>query len=156
MTMKQHICESLRDVAGTYLKDLNWIPDDKFDVSPMGVARSPRAFTLECAYMHRRMASHLAGESLAGRDKAAFEAYCAKLDSPDKVKAEFKDSADAFVAAIEAKPEAELDAEMMAPWGQQLPTWKMLAHCVSHLQYHDGQLNYVQALHGDDKFHWME
>jgi hypothetical protein len=44
-----------------------------------------------------------------------------------------------------------------------VPAWQIptplftLAHiAVSHLWYHDGQLNYIQALLGDEKVHWMD
>jgi hypothetical protein len=32
-----------------------------------------------------------------------------------------------------------------------------LAHLASiHMMYHDGQLNYIQSLHGDGEIHWRD
>jgi len=50
---------------------------------------------------------------------------------------------------------AERMATIDLPWGAQ-SLYSTAQTAVSHLWYHDGQLNYVQALLGDGEVHWME
>ena len=35
------------------------------------------------------------------------------------------------------------------------PVYMIAQIMVSHIWYHDGQLNYIQSLLGDEKVHWM-
>ena len=60
----------------------------------------------------------------------------------------------AFVEALSQADDATLNKVVMAPWGLEAPLLS-LAHVISsHIWYHDGQLNFIQCLLGDGKYHW--
>ena len=42
----------------------------------------------------------------------------------------------------------------MAPWGMESKLYEFAQIAISHIWYHDGQLNYVQCLLGDGDYHW--
>jgi uncharacterized damage-inducible protein DinB len=52
--------------------------------------------------------------------------------------------------------EADLDREVTMPWGATFPIATAIFLPASHMTYHDGQINYIQTLLGDAKFHWRE
>ncbi|MEZ5162652.1 MAG: hypothetical protein R2688_02665 [Fimbriimonadaceae bacterium] len=44
-----------------------------------------------------------------------------------------------------------LNKPITAPFGMEMPVFAIAQIAVSHVWYHDGQLNYIQSLLGDDK-----
>jgi hypothetical protein len=143
-------------VRDFYLKDLEYIPEDKFDVSPMGAAKTAKEMTLECVGLNKILVKMIDGQTAAHPTPEERKAWYAMFRTPDAVKVEFKASMNNLIAKVEKLEDADLDRIVTAPWGQPLPLGAMLLMGVSHTTYHDGQLNYIQALYGDDKFHWME
>jgi hypothetical protein len=156
MDLKRHLCENMARVRDFYVKDLNYIPADKFDASPMGAAKTAKDMTLECAGLNRILVKLIAGEEAKHPSPEDRKASYASFKTAEDVKGEFSSSFDELIAKVEKLEPAQLDREITAPWGQTLPLGAMLLMGVSHVTYHDGQLNYIQSLYGDDKFHWME
>ena len=60
---------------------------------------------------------------------------------------------DAILAAWDEIPETDLEKVITLPKGETSPL-DLASLTMSHLNYHDAQLNYVQAMSGDDKVHW--
>ena len=156
MDIKNHICESLTHIKGVYLKDLGWIPEDKLDVSPMAAAKTPKAMTIECAGLFKMLVALIDSADAKRPSPEERQAWYASFKTIDAVKEEFTKTADALIAKIEKLDPSALDREVTAPWGQPISLGGMLLLGISHTTYHDGQLNYIQTLYGDDKFHWME
>jgi hypothetical protein len=44
---------------------------------------------------------------------------------------------------------------VMSPFGMEMPVVGIVNVFVNHVWYHDGQLNMLQAMGGDEKVHWM-
>ncbi len=65
-------------------------------------------------------------------------------------------SVEAFCAALLAASDDSLNAEVMPPWQVPAPLFMVAQIATSHIWYHDGQINYIQTLLGDDKVHWMD
>lgn len=156
MDMKKQLCESLSRARDYFLKDLGYIPADKFDASPMGKAKTAKEITLECAGLNRMLVAMIDGVEAKHPSPEDRKAWYASFTDPEKVKAEFKGSFDQLIAKLGELEPAALDRVITAPWGQPMPLGDMLMLGVNHTTYHDGQLNYIQALYGDDKFHWLE
>jgi uncharacterized damage-inducible protein DinB len=156
MDIKKQICGSLTQAKDMYLKDIGYIPADKLDVSPMAQAKTAKAMTVECAGLFRGLTSVVSGTDFKRPTPEDRAAYLAKFKTTDEAKAEFAAAADALLAAIGAMDVSELDREVTAPWGAKVPLGTMLFMAISHTSYHDGQLNYIQTLYGDNAFHWME
>ena len=48
----------------------------------------------------------------------------------------------------------QLQEKVTAPWGQEMSKYDLAQMAALNTMYHDGQLNYFQALHGDGEMHW--
>ncbi|RYG22809.1 DUF664 domain-containing protein, partial [bacterium] len=134
--------------------DLAHLKAEQLSASPMGVARSPLAFTAECIGFNRLVADSVAGKPTSIPSQEQREAFFASIDSLEKAQAGLKASADALAAAVEATDEATLTAEGTAPWGEPLSLYMLVYYAADHMSYHDGQVNYIQALYGDAEDHW--
>jgi hypothetical protein len=139
--------ELIDTTAHLYACDLKALPDGKFATSPMGVARTPQDISTEVA---------------------GFNRMCCKLltnQAPDESKGEMISDAEAASEEVQASaaelsstvasldPEA-FDEMVMAPWGQEISKYGLAQMAALNTIYHDGQLNYFQALHGDGEMHW--
>lgn len=60
-----------------------------------------------------------------------------------------------LATTIRNMDEGELDREYMAPWGP-IRGWNAAELALSNMYYHFGQINYIQTLYGDVKFHIPE
>jgi uncharacterized damage-inducible protein DinB len=128
-------------------KDAAWIPDDKKDWNPKENAKSVNQILSECARGNFRIAAAVKGATPGEiSDPADFVG----------LKNHVIDSAKEFCSAIDSLDESGLEKEIMAPWGQPMSLSALIFLPASHMTYHDGQVNYIQLLLGDTKFHWRE
>ncbi len=153
--LKQHLIEELRQGTQMYLGDLGHLPAERLNQVPMGVARTPLAFTAEVAGFNHLLAATLRGEAASMPSAEQRAEYEARFTSHESCAAHLNASVDALVGAIEALSDEEIAAEGAAPWGAQMPRAKIAAMAASHTAYHDGQLNYIQTLYGDAEDHWF-
>ena len=79
-----------------------------------------------------------------------------------KAPEEFRDK-DACIAEFVASAQEMLDAydalgdayaKLVNGFGGQQPAAQVVMFCTMHIMYHDGQLNLVQAINGDEEMHW--
>ncbi len=153
---KTEVIKSLTDTTKMYLSDLAWIPEDKLGLAPMGKARPPLEFTAECAGFNKFVAAVAQGEEREVPSEEARQAYYASVDTLEKAKQELSSSVDALVAALEALDHEALFRATTTPWGMESTVYQLATMCSRHMAYHDGQLNYIQALYGDDGNHWSD
>ncbi len=152
--VKADLIERLKSTTASYINDLKHVPEDKLGVSPMGVARSPIEFTAEVIGFNGLVVASLRGGSAEMPDQAARDAFTASIDSFAAAEAGLNRSCESLAAAIEATSLDGLMEDTMAPWGQALTKLKLSGFAVTHMVYHDGQLNYIQSLYGDAENHW--
>ncbi|KAA0228220.1 MAG: hypothetical protein HND42_04905 [Armatimonadetes bacterium] len=153
---KAHLAFWARRVGVMFSKDLRHIPEDKFKVSPGGKARPIQDITAEVVAYNRLAAATLRGEEARTATPEVKEAMKAELTDPTTSREIVQASAEALAQAIESASHERLCETMLAPWGAELPGYAMANVCAGHMWYHDAQLNYFQALHGDDQVHWAE
>lgn len=151
--LQQHLVQTVEDTCSTFVADLGYIPDDKLLASPMGVARHPLSFTAECAAFNRAVAVGLLGRTLE-IDYAQVQAEAAKIDSRDKAVEDLRTSCETLKNALSRV--SDFTAEVKAPWGQPMSAMTLAGYAISHMQYHLGQVNYIQALYGDGEMHWAD
>jgi len=152
--LKSALLSQLTQITDAYVSDLGFIPADKMTVSPMGKARTPVDFTAECAGFNFMVAKTLAGEAIQPRSDEERQAYYASLDTYDKAVVEFKKSVEALKTGLEGATEEHLFSETTTPWGMTVTVYRLLTMAMGHMMYHDGQINYIQSLYGDDQNHW--
>lgn len=154
LDFKGFLCDLVTKYAQILAADLAHVPSDRLHEAPMGVARSPMAFTAECIGFNRLVADALAGKPIAMPSKEEIAAFFASIDTIEKAQAGLTTTAQAIVAGIQAASEGALAAEVVAPWGEPMPLYQLAYSAAGHMNYHDGQVNYVQALYGDSVNHW--
>lgn len=150
--LKQELIRDLRQVIGMFESDLAALTPEQRATPPGQAQRSPLDFVHEIAIVNGRLAARMRGEDPGpfpqgwvtvpeGMAEAAviegFRAACAEL-----------------VAAAEALP-----AER---WGDTPPGLKaedgsyvgIVTFAALHMGYHDGQMNLIQSMAGDQAVHW--
>ena len=75
---------------------------------------------------------------------------------PDVEAAEIavRESSQALSEVVKSMSAEALEAMVTAPWGQEMSKFDLAQMSAVNTLYHDGQLNYFQALHGDAEMHW--
>ena len=140
--------------AELIVKDTKHIPEEKFCFCPMGCAKTARQVLAEVAGTNARIAAAIRGE-----DPATAGGFVEKVEQASTLEALgvlVRESAKIVCDAIDSLSEADLDEQLKMPWGASFPAWQAILLPVSHMTYHDGQINYIQTLLGDNVFHWME
>ncbi len=137
-----------------YVSDLTAIPDDKIGVSPMGAARSPLHFSAECSGFNGMLVSALKGEAIQMPDEDGKAAFYASIDTKAKAISAIETSTSAVIDALGTVSDEALQTEIPMYWGGSMPLYQFAHLAISHMAYHDGQLNYIQSLFGDTDIHW--
>ncbi len=154
--LKKPILQELKDSGKRYLQDLDALSEDAVLSSPMGGARTAADMTYECTVVNKRMADRVRGND-PGPWPFADGWAVAPEDQRTKsaLIAGFSKSFDDLVAAAESVPEEEFDRGVPTSDGET-PIWQLISFASLHLNYHCGQLNYIQSLHGDMAVHWTD
>ncbi len=140
-------------VTGMTISDIEAIPDDKWTATFGGVTRPCSALIADTICFSR-----WATAAIKGQETQAFsEMDQLKEEFKDKSKAiaALKESNEAFTQALTTASDEKLNSMVMAPFGREIPVFIAANIVASHIWYHDGQLNYVQTLLGDDQVHWQ-
>jgi hypothetical protein len=145
----------LEQLTGMYVVDINAIPDENWPQSQGGVARA-------CPELNADTVNMLIYTTLAIKGEAegfAFETNYPKLTEASATKEAaiqvFKEASAGLATAIREASEEAMLAPVATPFGMTMPLFSLAQIAVSHVWYHDGQFNFVQALLGDEKVHWM-
>jgi hypothetical protein len=145
---------ALQDMYG---KDVRAIPEDKWNATFGGCTRSACELTADAVQLLDWAAEALRGNVIAvtpSPDRLdGMKSECATRDAAT---ARLGKSCGQFVAALSDASDEALNAMVTPPWQMPTPLYMIAQIAVSHVWYHDGQLNYIQSLLGDDKVHWME
>lgn len=141
-------------MMSNYVSDIPAIPEDKWDASLGGCARTPSEMTAEVVSILDWATSAMKGESRVTDEQQLVAEYKNRCATREGASSEIKRCVPAFVDALNQADDARLQSMVTAPWGAEMPLM-MVAHVVtSHLWYHDAQLNYIQCLLGDGDYHW--
>ncbi len=155
LDLKTFAIKQLEDVRDRYLQDLQALPDEAFDSSFGGSARTPAHFTYEIVCVNERFVKRLSGEDPGPFNPETW------ANTPDNFRSKagsiqgFEASLNQVVDAVKGMADNEMLREIQTPGGSTNP-YDLALFCASHVNYHDGQLNYIQALHGDTAVHWFD
>ncbi|HLK56794.1 MAG TPA: DinB family protein [Chthonomonadaceae bacterium] len=151
-TVKQLAVKLVRNGADNLERNLKAMPEDKWSWRPNDAGRSALHQVVECAGFNHLGAQVLKTHEFPPFDPQALKQAEATYDTLDKALGFLHTSTDEFVAAIEALPEADLDAMVTLPWGQRsLAEVIFLVH--NNMVYHLGQINHIQMQYGDYEMH---
>lgn len=155
MTSKELILALAGDINYLTQKDISHLPSGKENEGCGGCTRSGLNIAAECAGFTDVVTSILKGDQIEF-GPGMYDAITNEVTSKEKANEVLTRSHDAFCAQIESMSEEDLAQQITAPWGEPMPKAKLAAFAAAHTFYHDGQINYIQAFHGDNEVHWME
>ncbi len=145
----------MNGLTGMYLADINAIPDDKWNATYGGCTKSAADITTDALSLLLWAAEAMKGNILPGYENDLMGLVKADCATKEGAAAKLQSVSADFVSALNGASDDALNAKIMAPWGMESPLFGMAQVAASHLWYHDGQLNYIQCLLGDEKIHWM-
>ncbi|HRK20693.1 MAG TPA: hypothetical protein PLX06_02735 [Fimbriimonadaceae bacterium] len=145
----------LNGLQGMYSADIRAIPDDKWDATFGGCTRSACEVTADAISLLDWTTKALQGNPPADYGPGNMDAMKAQCATKDAATAKLASSIADFNAALNAASDDTLNAVVTPPWQMDAPMFMLCQIAVSHIWYHDGQLNYIQCLLGDEKVHWM-
>lgn len=156
-TVQANLANQIRRYSQMFNIDLNHIPEDEYTVSKGGKARTIQAIVAEVVGLNKMVAEILKGDGAgpmpSDEERAAFEAaFATRADCQTAI----TESAEALARILEKTRDEDLAKTEMAPWGMPMTYLEWSNIAVVHVMYHDGQLNFIQSLNGDDQIHWME
>ncbi len=149
--VKAFFAEQLETVKGDFLADLTALEGSQVNTAPGGVARTPLDLAYEVSFVNRRMGKRIRGEAVEPfpegfmRAPEGYDLEAAKLD--------FSSTMDELIATWDNLPADELFRPIQLPTEVTHPIDLVWLACY-HTGYHDGQLNYLQSMYGDEKVHW--
>lgn len=137
-------------VTGMYCADINAIPEEKWATPMGGCTRPASELTADALSLLAWVTSALNGveHEEMNQDNEACATKAGAIACIQK-------GMDNFSAALAGASDELLNKTITAPFGMEMPLFAMAQLAVSHVWYHDGQLNYIHCLLGDDKVHWM-
>jgi len=149
MTMFEWQAWATENAADTLAFWIEKTEDDKVDWVPCmeGSTNTRCALQLgsECINVNKMMASMFRGETPPVREE---KEYTDKAECIAALKASGKELAD----AIRGMSAADVDKAYETPFGP-MPGRMLLQIGLGNMQYHGGQINMIQLLYGDSKFH---
>lgn len=152
--LKTHTRERIEHGLKHYLNDLNAMDEQMICSSIGGNARKPVDFTYEVAFVNRRIAKRLKGETVEPWPDQGW--ICAPADANSKAAAiqHLTDSTNEVLTAWDALDSDELNKEIVISEESKTTPLEIASMCATHMMYHDAQLNYVQSFAGDEAVHW--
>jgi uncharacterized damage-inducible protein DinB len=130
---------------GTVQKNVEAMPDDGFEFKPEGLeTRSFRAIAI-----HMANACVTFGENIG---KAAWERIMAFPPEKHVTKAQVLDAlssaGERFRAGLSRLTDEEAARVVRTPWGAEMSQGQIVAGCVPHMFYHNGQLAIYLRMQG--------
>lgn len=147
------LSQLIKSAGDDFVNDLKGLTDDQLTSSPMGSARPAADFAYEVAYVNCRVATRLRGETPG---PWPFESWVTAPDDK-KNQAALIEEIESSIQEVTTALAALSDADLMQPikmGEEESSLYKLASMCLIHTCYHDGQLNYIQSLHGDMEIHW--
>ncbi|MBS1718596.1 MAG: hypothetical protein JSS72_12775 [Armatimonadetes bacterium] len=154
--VRGHLIGWAKGVTGMFIKDINALPEDKITATMGGCTRPVSELTADAMGLVLWVTAAFKGQTLAGSEEEQMAALTAKLATKSAIVQHLGSAVDDFCAAIASANDETLAKVVTTPWGMESSLYSLAHTAVSHIWYHDGQLNYIQTLLGDGKVHWME
>jgi hypothetical protein len=152
---RAYLLQWLQGLVGMYSADVNAIPEEKWTVGFGGCTRPGNELTADTIALLAWSTQAIKGETPSGDYQEAMTQLKQKCGTREGAVAELKSASEEFASALGSASEETLSKTIQTPWGMESPVFSIAQVAVSHIWYHDGQLNYIQCLLGDDKVHWM-
>lgn len=151
--VKEQLSALFEENSSGFVKDFEAMSHELLAKEHGGVSRCAYDFVYEVALFNGRVAARLRSEDPG---KWPFESFPI---APDEMKEKaamgklLRESVEQITRDLAALSSERL-SEKAPVAGQPMDFGQLIVFCVSHMIYHDGQLNYIQAMAGDNEMHW--
>ncbi len=140
-----------------FLRGLRYIPDEALSWSPSPTSKSALAIATHVIATNHFFAQTLENPNGTPPEFAFIDAKTEELSSHivdrESAVSHFNLSCEAILTAVSNTSDAQAEGEVNTPFGPKaFASWSLVPS--THMDYHVGQLAYIQSLLGDDKFHW--
>jgi uncharacterized damage-inducible protein DinB len=146
--------KSLQSACRLFLADLQALPEEAFAKEFGGKARTVADIVYEVNLVNDHIGMVIRGEEpFTWPEGDDWITAPAELKSRDAVIESFEKSSQKILATAEALSQEDLDAPLTTENGET-NRGERCRFMAMHMMYHCGQLNFIQAMLGDDKMHW--
>ena len=154
INITDHLRSTLGWASWNLVNDLKALSEEDAANRPYPAARSAIETLAHCAATDRDIAALLRADSAAHPPPEERTAFLAAVATRDQVLETFEAAAQDLEAAINGVGEGRWGEAMDGPFGPStfLATATLAA---LHTMYHDGQLNHVHVMNGDNDMHWF-
>jgi uncharacterized damage-inducible protein DinB len=153
-----HLCQrvalemTLR--AGEELtKAVRALPPEGLTWKPHAAARHALSLMGHCAVTNLVYACVLANAPLPFRSQAESDDAINRCDTLSKASASLQHSLTRLCDTLIALPADRLTEMVLLPDSERMPAALAMLVPANHMQYHVGQINYLQTLMGDQEYH---
>ena len=153
--VRTYLGQWLMGLTHMYSADIAAIPDDKWTATFGGCTKSASDLSADAISLLLWTSEALKGNVLPGYENDMIGLVKSECATKEGATAKLHELSGAFVANLNAASDEALLSSLTAPWGMESTLYGIAQITASHLWYHDGQLNYIQCLLGDDQVHWM-
>jgi hypothetical protein len=153
MDTKESVLESLRGAFKIFLADLEALPEDVYNRSLGGKARTVADIVYEVNLVNDSIRLTMQGKTPPDWPEGGWVTAPEDARTKDVAIQSFKASSDQIIAMIEPMSLEDLEQTTQTEEGEK----SRLDGCrfmTLHVYYHSGQLNFIQTLLGDDGWHW--
>jgi hypothetical protein len=149
------IAKTLARSVQMFTQDLEALPEEAFTKNFGGEAtRTIADFVYEVNLVNDHVGMTIRGENPpAWPEDQGFIRAPESFNTKDIVLDAFKKSSDKIIATAESFTPEQLDQKVTTENGEST-CYQQCQFMALHLWYHSGQLNYIQTLLGDAKWHW--
>ena len=151
---KAHLAASARRAQTLLTNDINALSAEAQTTQHGGCVLTPVKMVAECAAFNSFIADLASGAPVSPPQEGWREALFAQYNTTEKAVAFLETSTEKLAAACEKLDASTMGEVIETPMGRPMTRFALIEMPIGHMTYHDGQLNYIQALHGDSAMHW--
>lgn len=145
----------IEKVANDLIATVRTMPEDKAQWEPTPDTRSVINQVVECCLANRMWGNTLQTQVHARLPEGVAEQAYKELTTIEKVTAHLQETSDQLAAIVRNLPDEALPVVVPYPWKPE--AGNSVAECCFHpywnMVYHQGQINFIQTLYGDQEEH---
>jgi len=139
-----------------FVKDLEALSQSQYETPYQANTRSACDITAEVSGMCLQVAAMLQGETPERPSEEQNQQRSRDLVKKEDGILAMKSAGQQLAETIASVPAEQMTAKFPMPWGEEFTGYQLANLAVNHILYHDGQLNFLQCLHGDQQMHWFD
>lgn len=155
LDLKAHLKSMAERMQRLLTNDIRALPAEKHTECPGGCAKTPLYMVAECASVNMLVAKYLkTSEPWKRPTPEERDAILKSYIDTEKTLAFLDESIVQYLEAIDGFDAARFAERNDEFFGRPMTNFGVAELACVHMMYHDGQLNYIQMLHGDNENHW--